>query len=363
MSRIVPVISWPVTFVNPYPGLALFQKPTNEHFALGNEYAQFYRALELNPTALPPKDAESLEYTITPDNHRYHPGGSFTIKGGSQAGGSSFAVQTESAGDTIGSCLVTDNFDSTYTVQCAPIKTNSARLTVDLTHTNFGAFLPFGPGQIVQEQMKVPLFTCEYEAHFKPHLPCQQFDIYGGWWSETRSSKPIYTPTSCAALPVVSLKDDCLSTPSFFFIGESHARFFYDFMLQSIGVNIGDLTLKHSDASHGNIHFKAAHYLSSGPEVLERTEFPKGSTVILTVGSWMLHGWGLGASIIAVQEVLLPALVQLRHVRVVFVSSPAKFKQEGSWAGIENTHSQIAFVQAVRMILPLHINTWPSDTL
>ena len=60
VAQTVATVTWPVAFANPYPAQSLFPLP-----GAGSEYGQFYRALELNPLALPPAATETIEYGIT----------------------------------------------------------------------------------------------------------------------------------------------------------------------------------------------------------------------------------------------------------------------------------------------------------
>jgi hypothetical protein len=143
--------------------------------------------------------------------------------------------------------------------------------------------------------------------------------------------------------------------------GESHMRFFYDLLLQELGIFDGNLEVKHSDDSTRNIHYFATHYITQGPEggvmidALRKTNFTTNSLVLISFGSWHLHGMGLAKTILDLREVLVPEVQRILDIygaRVVVFTGPAKFKQVGAFAGIENTASMTAILEAVSMLMP-----------
>ena len=81
---------------------------------------------------------------------------------------------------------------------------------MELKHVDFGAFVPYGEKElIVHQQLKQPLFDCEYAAP-SAHIPdCSQdssLGLSGGWWSDARSDAPSYHSTDwCEEPPVMDL--------------------------------------------------------------------------------------------------------------------------------------------------------------
>ena len=336
----------------------------------GGDYHQFLVSLDANPDATPPTHAE-LNYTL----HAQHlTPWHFTIAGGPAAGGSSFAVQTQSGADgsTVGSCLVSDHFDGTYAVACAPTHDGRARLTADLMHVQFGAFTPYGAALEAQEQIKAPLFDCTYVS--TPAIRAETcagdaLDVQGGWWLDVRSQEPTHESTDgCSrSAPVAELQTCVASFPSIFMVGESHMRFFYDYVLQALGRPNKNLEVKHSDDSSGNVHYLAAHYIVTGPEggvilnALRGANFTDGSLLLLSFGSWHLHGVGLAKTVALVRDVLVPELERImreHRVAVYVTTAPAKFRQEGAWAGVENTASVAALQEATEMLMPEGVHTF-----
>ena len=331
----------------------------------GSDYDQFLHALEYNKDAAPPPPTIEYEFHITPHLDRTW---SFLIIGGSPRGGASFAVQTQSGtgNDTIGSCLVFDNFNGTYVVECTPTPSRDALLTVELKHVDFGAYVPYGEKLFVHQQLKQPLFECEYAAPSAHSPDCSQdssLDLTGGWWTEARTATPRYHPTGwCEEAPVMNLSDCMRSYTDVYMFGESHMRFFYDYITQELGISNGTLEVKHLDDSAGNIHYFATHYLTKGPEggvfieSLSRTNFTNNSLVLISFGSWHLHGMAVAKTILDVRDVLVPALKRVMAgpnvPRIIVFTGPAKFKQEGPWAGIENTASMAALLEAVQLLMP-----------
>ena len=333
----------------------------------GSDYDQFLHALLLDGDRPRPQSTTDYEFRISPRADRTW---SFAIVGGSSSGGASFAVQMHSGlnHETIGSCLVFDQFNGTYTVECAPTPTREAIITVELKHIHYGAFLPFGDKFDVHQQLKVPLFECEYAAPSVHNVDCERqrystLDVSGGWWTDARTAKPRFQPSGwCKEAPDLNLSDCMRSYTDVYMFGESHMRFFYDYITQQLGIANGTLELKHSDDSAANIHYFASHYITKGPEggvlidALQRTNFRNNSLVLVSFGSWQLHGKGLTQSILDVKDVLVPALSRVMAepnvTRIIVFTGPAKYKQEGSWAGIENTAAMAALLEAVQLLMP-----------
>lgn len=331
----------------------------------GSDYDQFLHALSLNRDMPQPPTVADYEFFISPMTDKTW---TFSITGGSSSGGASFAAQTQSGVnlDTIGSCLVYDHFNGTYAVECVPTPTREALLTVELKHTDFGAFLPFGDKFFVQQQLKVPLFDCEYAAPSAHRVDCSRgssLDVTGGWWTEARTATPRHQHSSwCDEAPALDLSECMRFYTDVYMFGESHMRFFYDFITQQLGIANGTLEVKHADDSAANIHYFATHYITKGPEggvlidALQRTSFTNNSLVLIGFGSWQLHGVGIAKSILDVKDVLVPALNRIMAepnvTRLVVFTGPAKFKQEGPWAGIENTASMAALQEAVQLLVP-----------
>lgn len=329
----------------------------------GGDYHQFLESLDVNPEAAAPQYAD-LNYTLRAHHLLQW---QFTIHGGPTGGGSSFAAQTRGDGDVVASCLVTDRFDGSYDVACAPTRDGRARITVDLMHVQFGAFTPYGPRLEVQEQIKAPLFDCTYTSvHvLTTETVCKAtaLDRQGGRWLDARSEAPTHESTDgcSASAPMPRMAECVASFPHVHMVGESHMRFFYDYLLQVMGRPNKNLEVKHSDDSSGNLHYHAAHYIVQGPEggvimnALRGINFTSGSLLMVSFGSWHLHGMGLAKSVALVRDVLAPELERLmatHNLRVVVTTAPAKFKQEGAWAGIENTASVAALQEATEMSMP-----------
>ena len=360
LSEPVPLFAQSATYVSPA------SLPSPKHS--GSDYDQFLHALLLGSDRPPPPPTVYYEFYITPRTDRTW---SFSITGGSSSGGASFAVQTQSGINlgTIGSCLVFDQFNGTYVVECVPTPTREALLTVELKHVDFGAFLTFGDNNVVHQQLKVPLFNCNYAAPSAHNASCSlksSFDVTGGWWTEARTAIPRYHSSGwCEKAPVLNISDCMRSYSDVYMFGESHTRFFYDYITQLLGIANGTLEVKHADDSADNVHYFATHYITKGPEggvlidALQRINFTNNSLVFIGFGSWQLHGKGLTQTILDVKDVLVPALnrviVQPNVTRVIVFTGPAQFKQEGSWAGIENTASMAALLEAVQLLMPLGV--------
>jgi hypothetical protein len=358
------VLSEPVPL---FAQMTIFLPPTSlpEPLRAGSDYDQFLHSLLNNKGIERPPATIEYEFHITPNKNKTW---SFFIVGGSARGGASFAVQTQSGANngTLGSCLVSDNFNGRYTVDCIPTPTRNALLTVDLTHVDFGAFAPYGKMSFVQQQIKVPLFECAYASPSMHDQDCSHessLDVTGGWWTEARSAAPRYNPTSwCEEVPVMNLSDCMRFYTDVYMFGESHMRFFYDYLTQQLNISNGTLEVKHSDDSAGNIHFFATHYITKGPEggvlidALSRTNFTNNSLILINFGSWHLHGMAVTKTILDVQNVLVPALRRIlagpNVTRILVFTAPAKFRQEGPWAGIENTASMAALLEAVQLLMP-----------
>ena len=93
-------------------------------------------------------------------------------------------------------------------------------------------------------------------------------------------------------------------------------------------------------------------------DALRRMQFTNNSLLLVSFGSWHLHGFGVARTIRDVQTVLVPELERIMRnvsVRVVVFTGPAKFKQEGPWAGIENTASMAALLEATRLLMPPNV--------
>jgi hypothetical protein len=341
----------------------------------GSEYDQFLRSLALNENSEPLPPEVEVQFAITPILTKTW---TFQISGGSPLGGASFAVQTQSEGNTtLGSCVTTDNFNGTYTVSCAPTRSNDGVLTVELNHLSFGAFTPFGHERFVQQKLKQPLFECRYTvpagaARARPDCAhsfaatATDTERFGGWWTEFRSEQPQHFPTNwCAQETATDLKRCMAGFTNVYMYGESHMRFFYDYLLAKLERPNGHLEVKHSDDTSGNVHYFATHYITRGPEggvmidALRNTSFANGSLILISYGSWHLHGMGLAKTIADVKDVLVPQLKRIlttAKVKVLVFTGPAKFKQEGPWAGIENTASMAALLEATQLLMPLEIS-------
>jgi len=146
--------------------------------------------------------------------------------------------------------------------------------------------------------------------------------------------------------------------------GESHMRFYYDLVVQSMGLRPPG-ELKHVDDSAENLSYYATHYITQGPdaaymiEKLRATVFGDRNLLMITFGSWELHVKALAQTVLDIRDVLVPELAQikLRHpdIRILVFTSPAKFLQEGASAGIENTASVRALLEATQVLVPTHL--------
>ena len=349
----------------------------------GGDYDVFLHSLHENAerASIHPEFSVLLNYTIS--NGGLSPF-SFVLRGGSLRGGSSFTAQTETVVDgrsTLGPCAVHDSFDGSYRLHCAqPPQRGVAntRLTVELTHVEFGAFSPFGRGMRVMEQMKEPLFECALVVRDATRDTVQQrrasllpFDVSGGWWEDARSAAPHHLSSDGVdwLRGGVAMLTACTSVKysDVHMVGESHMRFFYDFLLQLLDIWNGALDVKHTDDAAGNIRYYARHYITRGPEggviidalneMIMNASLSSRSLLMVSFGSWHLHGMTLGESIDAARGVLLPKLGEIagKGVRVVLISSPAQFKQIGGFDGIKNTHAASALFESLHNDIPANV--------
>jgi len=370
VRRTVNVTSAPVELFT--HGYSLYSPPPGVRLPPatlpGGAYDQFLHALALDRTQAPPPPSSALlEYSISPSaSHTW----AFALRG---APGSSFAVTLETAEGALASCAAADGFDGTHTLRCPRPPGGRARLSVRLTHLDYGAFLPYGAAAVVQQALSEELFDCQVaEGDGAAAADC--FPAPGGWWLAARSASPAHVSDpgclASAAPPPPPPPPDLVAcaarTPGLYLFGESHSRFQYDLLLERLGLAEGKgLELKHSDDDAGRLHFRAAHYVQPGPEggvLLDALEaaapFPPGAALLISFGSWQLHGKGLLQSILDVQ-VLAPRLRSLLAsdpgLRISFVSAPAVHRQEGPFAGVQTSPAHAALVEAAAALLPREV--------
>lgn len=288
-------------------------------------------------------------------------------------GGSSFYVQSVSLrDDAVSSCKVKPHRDSggasVYTVRC--VNRGDAQIHVMLSHVSFGAYVPLGDDSVLEE-MRVPLFACNYTA-FPPPTPddaqapvssfCtreQLADDWGGAWHRSSPVNASYVPTSGCKVPNTTAAALVASVPRLVMIGSSHMRYAYDATVQQLGFFKAGLEVKHVDDETENVAYVSKHYIVGGPEFPDvgilhtlrnlSTSLPPRSLVVMQFGSWSLHGVGLMPTIREAEE-LLPAVRTLvsRGVRVVWLPPPSypRGSQTGTWAGQRNNHAYAALAQA-----------------
>ncbi len=246
-------------------------------------------------------------------------------------GGSSFRVLIENTSQ-ITLCDVIDYFNGSYVAQCHLGET-CYNVSVVLSYTRFVAYSAKIPS--VLRRLIWNHTYCPVISHAKPHIirkaPECSIDPEGrvSWYKEHGRNWTIVVDQCKVDISDSTFFKSCIQTfSSITFIGDSHNRFNYYYVLYKLGLLNNHLprTLW-GDHNTGNIYFKGVRYAESSAKGINETvkqfgSLPGKHVVIVNGGIWDLRDRGIVNFMNAFSSIM-SAVIELKKtkLRLIWLSS------------------------------------------
>ncbi len=218
------------------------------------------------------------------------------------SGGSSFRVLLEYS-RLITLCDVTDYFNGHYIIKCHLSGSLCYNITVILSYTNFGAFKSFGN---VIPSFRKTLWNYTYcteatkQNVFSTHPNCSLHpDGKVAWYKDEGRNMNIVIDNCKVNVPHTAVFKSCIKKlGSLTFIGDSHTRYNYYYLLYELGIMDRALTKQFGgNYKKDNIYYKGVRYTESAAEKIHAVarqfqDAPGVHVIIANGGIWDLRDRG-----------------------------------------------------------------------